>query len=127
MKKRASSLTRKTVGLILPHEITIGLSKAKFIVQEGCVNVGELQVSQGSIVWFPRFGKLGLRMRRGRDFVRAATSYAKFAVGGKAQARKNLGRLASISQIWYNSTRERNGCDIKAACDSAWRDKNASV
>jgi hypothetical protein len=62
MKKRVSSLTRKTVGLTLPHEITIGLSKARFVVQEGCIKVGELQVSQGSIVWFPRFGKLGYKM-----------------------------------------------------------------
>lgn len=62
MKKSIPLQTRKTVGLILPQEITIGLSKAKFIVQEGCVKVGELQVSQGSIVWFPRFGKLGYKM-----------------------------------------------------------------
>ena len=62
MKKRVSSPTRKTVELTLQQEITIGLSKARFVVQEDCVKVGELQVSQGSIVWFPRFGKLGYKM-----------------------------------------------------------------
>ena len=62
MKKDSPSVTRKTVGLTLPKEITIGLSKAKFVVQDGCMKVGELQVSQGSIVWFPRFGKLGYKM-----------------------------------------------------------------
>jgi len=62
MKKNTPSLARKTVGLTLSKEITIGLSKAKFVVQDGRMKVGELQVSQGSIVWFPRFGKLGYKM-----------------------------------------------------------------
>ena len=62
MKKNTPSLARKTVGLTLLKEITIGLSKAKFVVQDDCMKVGELQVSQGSIVWFPRFGKRGYKM-----------------------------------------------------------------
>lgn len=62
MKNGEKSVDRKTVGLTLTKEITVGLSKAKFVVQDGCLKFGELQVSQGSIVWFPRFGKRGYKM-----------------------------------------------------------------
>jgi len=62
MKNGEKSAVRKTVGLTLSKEITVGLSKAKFVVQDGCLKFGELQVSQGSIVWFPRFGKRGYKM-----------------------------------------------------------------
>ena len=62
MKENAPSFTRKTVKLTLPKEITIGLSKAKFVVQDDCMKIGELQMSQGSVVWFPKFGKLGYKV-----------------------------------------------------------------
>jgi hypothetical protein len=62
MKKHVTSMTKKNVELTLRREITIGLSKAKFIVQDGCRKFGELQVSQGSVVWFSRYGKLGYKL-----------------------------------------------------------------
>ena len=62
MKKDDKSMVRKTVGLTLSKEITIGLSKARFVVQDDCMKIGELQVSQGSVVWFPKFGKLGYKV-----------------------------------------------------------------
>ena len=62
MKKNEKSVGRKTVGLTLSKEITVGLSKAKFVVQDDCLKIGELQVSQGSVVWFPKFGKLGYKV-----------------------------------------------------------------
>ena len=60
MKRKSKN--RKSVELTLPADLTIGLSESKFKVFDDSGKVGELQVSKGSVVWFPRKGKLGYWM-----------------------------------------------------------------
>ena len=64
--KKKRQLRRKEVKLTLPEGITFGLSRARFSVFDEGIKFGELQVSQGSVVWFPRDGKLGYNMKWGK-------------------------------------------------------------
>ena len=53
MKKKAKN--RKTVEMTLPKDLIVGLSDARFRVSNDDGIIGELQVSKGSVVWFPAF------------------------------------------------------------------------
>ena len=61
MKKR--QIRRKSVQVTLPKDIAVGLSTARFCVYDKDKKFGELQVSQGTVVWFQRDGKLGYQMK----------------------------------------------------------------
>jgi hypothetical protein len=49
-------------------------------------------------------------MQRGRGFVHAAFSFAKFAASGKAQAKKDLGELRSPQEARRNLVIEPEIC-----------------
>ena len=53
---------RKTVEMELPKGLTIGLSDACFRVRDDDGMIGELQVSKGSVVWFPAEAKKGYKL-----------------------------------------------------------------
>lgn len=59
MRKAAN---RKEVVITLPKGLEIGLAESKFSVYDDNGKVGELQVSKGSVVWFPFHSKLGYQM-----------------------------------------------------------------
>ena len=52
----------KTVEMELPKGLTIGLSDACFRVRDDDGMIGELQVSKGSVVWFPADAKKGYKL-----------------------------------------------------------------
>jgi len=60
MKKKSRNL--KTLELSLPAGMRIGVSDACFRVRNNDGIIGELQVSKGSLVWFPRDAKKGYRI-----------------------------------------------------------------
>lgn len=60
MKRKPKN--KKTLELTLPKNLTIGMSDACFRVKDDDGMIGELQVSKGSLVWFPRDAKKGYRL-----------------------------------------------------------------
>lgn len=60
MKRKPKNM--KTLELTLPKGMTLGMSDACFRVRNDDGVIGELQVSKGSVVWFPRDAKKGYRM-----------------------------------------------------------------
>ena len=60
MKRKPKN--KKTLELTLPKSLTIGMSDACFRVKDDDGMIGELQVSKGSLVWFPRDAKRGYRL-----------------------------------------------------------------
>lgn len=80
MKKKAKN--RKTVEMTLPKDLIVGLSDARFRVSNDDGIIGELQVSKGSVVWFPAFGKKGYKL----NWFRFDDIMQRF--GGKCESRK---------------------------------------
>ena len=52
----------KTVEMELPKGLVIGMADARFRVSNDDGMIGELQVSKGSVVWFPRDAKKGYKL-----------------------------------------------------------------
>lgn len=53
---------RKTVEMELPKGLVIGMADARFRVSNDDGIIGELQVSKGAVVWFPRDAKKGYKL-----------------------------------------------------------------
>lgn len=60
MKK--TSKNKKTVEMELPKGLVIGMADARFRVGNDDGMIGELQVSKGAVVWFPRDAKKGYKL-----------------------------------------------------------------
>ena len=60
MKKTMKN--KKTVEMELPKGLVIGMADARFRVSNDDGMIGELQVSKGSVVWFPRDAKKGYKL-----------------------------------------------------------------
>ena len=60
MKKAMKN--KKTVEVKLPKGLVIGMADARFRVSDDDGIIGELQVSKGAVVWFPRDAKKGYKI-----------------------------------------------------------------
>ena len=60
MKKAMKN--KKTVEMELPKGLVIGMADARFRVSDDDGIIGELQVSKGAVVWFPRDAKKGYKI-----------------------------------------------------------------
>ena len=60
MKKAMKN--KKTVEMELPKGLVIGMADARFRVSNDDGIIGELQVSKGAVVWFPRDAKKGYKL-----------------------------------------------------------------
>lgn len=61
-KKKSLTKNRKTVEMELPKGLVIGMADARFRVSNDDGIIGELQVSKGAVVWFPRDAKKGYKL-----------------------------------------------------------------
>ena len=59
---RKAPKNKKTVEMELPKGLVIGMADARFRVSNDDGMIGELQVSKGAVVWFPRDAKKGYKL-----------------------------------------------------------------